>query len=1000
MYVGGLRVELDEPVSYADQPDWLDRPVDDAGDAGQGAGHVVLLLRETDVTAVEDPMLYEPALGGPDGAARTRVLQHVEVLATDATTCSDALAEDEKEWAAQGATFDPGTMRLESNSRLLVTWEGSPEPDDPCEPSSTGGFLGSENQLLRVQVVDHDDTDGTFSLLWGYDDASMLYRVTSGGAGGSTLTLQWSPVDDYHRPRAGQPVQVLRATAALASSDGQVEGYVAALDGLYGDLTAPYDPDTKIVTFPAALPAEYTDQTQAPQLYLRVWEELLAGNTLGTPVTLTGTGMQVTVTLDGGGVPRIGDFWCIGVRPGTPTVVYPDRLLRTPQPPDGPREWVCPLAVLGIVDEALAIVADCRVHFPPLTGIDENGCCTIEVKPEDASTGALQDKIDAAVARRPAGDRASRVLVCFAAGRYELAEPVRLGPGHSNITLQACAQGAVISVEQGKEAAFAQGMVVLNDVDNATIAGFEFELPQVPADAARASGASGSTFGRRSIAAINELTLDRFVSIAIRPVNCAVLEVSDCLLRFSIGAHRTSADDPMPRNVFGVAVFAAGGAWGLRLLRNQFRHHPEVPVLDEKFRRVMVGYLLTPSAGAGRDVSKPTAALGLAHLPALLDGAEISGNTFDGITVPLLVYSSLGSIRVWDNVVHRCYGGLWILDVTSTANTDLLGSYETKVDNPDALQAARNAISAMLLDQTLVYIVTLAEVYPLPVFGGHIIGGLHEFTKTELSTLRRQADTARTAWMQRLVDQLSAGDLATTVTASPGVPDPSGTPGTPRTPPAPPAPAGPAGPAATPAAAKATTARSTARAATAKAASAKRAAATEQLAAAPVSVVFNPPPEQPVEVSAPALPEVFANAWTAVTGLELLAPEPSRLDTTIWVERNAIDCRSSVASTSGPAVFVYTLQNGFDSAATAIVSNNRIVTPQVALAVAVLGTRWATVTGNVIATTTPRVFALAVALVPEVAVTGNVVRGHTLLPMNRPFAAPLDTWLPLNTING
>ncbi len=40
----------------------------------------------------------------------------------------DALAEDEKNWEADGATFDPKTMQLESNGRLLVTWEGAPEP--------------------------------------------------------------------------------------------------------------------------------------------------------------------------------------------------------------------------------------------------------------------------------------------------------------------------------------------------------------------------------------------------------------------------------------------------------------------------------------------------------------------------------------------------------------------------------------------------------------------------------------------------------------------------------------------------------------------------------------------------------------------------------------------------------------------------------------------------------------------------------------------------------
>ena len=68
------------------------------------------------------------------------------------------------------------------------------------------------------------------------------------------LTLDRSPVDDFHRPRAGQAVQVLRSAAELVTTDGTVEGYVASLEGEAAELTAPYDPDTKTVQFPAALP--------------------------------------------------------------------------------------------------------------------------------------------------------------------------------------------------------------------------------------------------------------------------------------------------------------------------------------------------------------------------------------------------------------------------------------------------------------------------------------------------------------------------------------------------------------------------------------------------------------------------------------------------------------------------------------------------------------------------------------------------------------------------
>ena len=228
MYVGGLRVALDHDILYSEQPDWLDHAGDPDWIAPDGkAGlheHIVLVVQERDVTAVEDPVLREAALGGPDGSARTVLLQHVEQKPTEVRDCFKALPEAEHTWASQGLIFDEATLQLRSESRLLVTWEGIAEPPDPCEPASTGGYLGAENQLIRVQVTAVDKVKGTFDLLWGWDNASFLYRVTADASTNPVLTLDRSPADDYHRPRAGQAVQVLRAAADLRSTDCRSRG--------------------------------------------------------------------------------------------------------------------------------------------------------------------------------------------------------------------------------------------------------------------------------------------------------------------------------------------------------------------------------------------------------------------------------------------------------------------------------------------------------------------------------------------------------------------------------------------------------------------------------------------------------------------------------------------------------------------------------------------------------------------------------------------------------
>src|ERR1700745_1057127 len=115
-----------------------------------------------------------------------------------------------------GLAREPETMELRSLSRLKVTWLPDTEQPNVCEPSSTGGYLGAENQCIRVQITAGDSANGTVDVLWGYDDASFLYRVTpQPGTSPVVLSLDRAPVDEYHRPRQRQAVQALRGAASL-----------------------------------------------------------------------------------------------------------------------------------------------------------------------------------------------------------------------------------------------------------------------------------------------------------------------------------------------------------------------------------------------------------------------------------------------------------------------------------------------------------------------------------------------------------------------------------------------------------------------------------------------------------------------------------------------------------------------------------------------------------------------------------------------------------------
>lgn len=936
MYVGGWRLSLDGDLGDYDQPDWLDR---DRAWRESGREHVMLMVQDTDVTAVEDPALYEVALGGPDSSARTKLLQRIVRLGTEAATCAEALDDDRRLWQRQGLSFDPDTMALDSNSRLQVSWEGDPEPANPCEPSSTGGYLGAENQLVRVQIV-RTGRGGTVDLVWGYDDASSLYRVSADASANPVLTLDRTPVDDFHRPRAGQAVQALRATAELRGADGVIEGYVAALGGQVGVLAAPYDPDTKTVRFPVPLPAEYTDPDANPQLFLRIWEELLTEVPLGTPISLTGTGMRITITAGSErGVVQVDDFWCIGVRPSTPTAVFPERYLRAPQPPDGPHRWACPLAVIEWVPERegskLVVLEDCRKHFVPLTEAEtgSGGCCTIEVSPSDAASGRLQELIDRVATGRATAHRDSHVTVCFAPGRYELRKPLVLRRRHSHLTLQGCSAAAVIAAHPDAVAEFGNGLVVLADVDNVTLTGLEFVLPQVPIAVARAQASTGGLFDRAAVRGVNEVTAGRYLSIGIRPVDCAVLEVSDCLFRYSLGEHETTpeVEQTMPRAIFAAGIWLSGGSWGLQVRRNRFLHHEAPPVLDSAVVHTLIGLVHLASVALGRWGGKSEGRLGTARLPALLEDAVITDNVFDGVTTGIAVAAELGAVRIWDNVIRNAYQGISLLDSSASGSTDPTGQHRLEVAS-DRVRDLHATLAGGFLDPVLATAQVVGATVPLPSLPDFVPAGVQHLDAGDLARLRDEAAESRraavTRTMRRLADEYpaSAGDATTE-----------------------PAPASQAGVALTDAARDS------------------------------------------------GLSTGLLAALDRLDEFSRLNPAGRKLRTAISVERNTVDCTVSIDERTSWALFLV-LHRDEGTVPTAVVGNNRLssLLPPYVAAISTLAA--AVVTGNIVAADNTRYQSLVVANVEAPAITGNVLVGQAVLPENRPFPAPLDTWLPLNTV--
>jgi hypothetical protein len=402
MYVGGLRAYLPEAVRYSYQTDWLDYHGDPywvdlftLHSQLPSDEFVYLFLREQEVSAVEDPDLKDVALGGPDTAQRTRLLQRfVRVACTD-SDCASGLAAAEAKWATAGLHFDPDTMRLQSWSQLMVGFSNQ-SSNGPCEPQASGGYIAPDNQLIRVQLTENDPATKKPQFLWGFDDASFLYRIDIDPNNPQNLILESAPVDSYHQPAAGQAVEILRAAAELPNG-----ALVAATSGFVVTLDQNYQPGTQSVTLPEGvfLPPEYLEATQSPAapLFLRVWQQVKIFNS-GTATPLGDTGLQVTIEAVQNQPFHLGDFWLFAARPATPGQVYPERYQNGFQFPDGPREWACPLGVIAWNKDQGTLASDCRNQFDNLVDLTRRaqGCCTITVGPNDLASQTLQQVVDRA----------------------------------------------------------------------------------------------------------------------------------------------------------------------------------------------------------------------------------------------------------------------------------------------------------------------------------------------------------------------------------------------------------------------------------------------------------------------------------------------------------------------------------------------------------------------------------------------------------------------------
>lgn len=410
IYVDGRLAEIlaGENVTYLNQPFLPDPdPLVPAADT-----IVYLDLWEREVTWAEDPDLLDVALGGVDTTTRIQQVWQVRLLDLQGVPAVCGLDLD--------ALFPP------SAGRLTTSAVAPPAPDDPCILPPNAGYRGIENRLYRVEVQ-RGGPLGTALFKWSRDNGSIVSRVSAiAVAGGvSRITVNRIGRDDTLRFRIDDWVTLTDDHRELHGEAGQMARII--------DI----DNAARVITLDRAVPSSgrafgaSAADIQARNTRLQRWDQHAPGNVLdadGLMATAAGPieledGVLASFSVSpAGGEFKVGDYWVFAARTATASVEELNQA-----PPRGIRHHYMQLAAIP----AGGSPTDCRPPAPA----DEEGCCTVVVKPGESIQAAINSL-------PPAGG-----CVCLKVGKHGVEAPVMIS--QDNVTLHGESMGAVVVNPKG-----------------------------------------------------------------------------------------------------------------------------------------------------------------------------------------------------------------------------------------------------------------------------------------------------------------------------------------------------------------------------------------------------------------------------------------------------------------------------------------------------------------------------------------------------------------------
>ncbi|MBD2253375.1 DUF6519 domain-containing protein [Nostoc parmelioides] len=315
-YVEGMLVENDQSVLFTAQSDYSGAKLP----TENGIYLAYLDVWQRHITALEDPEIREPALGGADTATRVKNIWQVKLQKVDNK--------------AEKSSFAPPDWK--------PSWE-NPISTGKLSASIVGAGANLENQLYRVEIHKSGKV-GEATFKWSRDNGSIATRVEK--IVGQEITIS----------RLGQDIQ----TAFAAGNWVEITTEKQTLSGEPGLLV-----ELASVTANTLTVKEWTDGKAPkfePPMIVRRWDsgEIAVQNKQNDWITLEN---EIQVKFDAGNY-KTGDYWLIPTRNLTANIESPGN---EAQPPHGILHRYCSLALVEYNGSQFTVKDDCRVIFKPLT---------------------------------------------------------------------------------------------------------------------------------------------------------------------------------------------------------------------------------------------------------------------------------------------------------------------------------------------------------------------------------------------------------------------------------------------------------------------------------------------------------------------------------------------------------------------------------------------------------------------------------------------------------